>query len=297
MIVICNVGCSKKHPTTDTAKAIAEFKLPQIPIMLTDSNQINEYLVWHYWDNYDFNDSSIINQNRYTEEIFVNYVSLLPKVKLEKARLSIKNLLQKAQADSSTFSHFIQLTERYFYNPTSVFRNDEYYIPALEVIVASKTLDDPYKIRPNFQLKMALKNRVGSKTTDLNLRLPNGNNFRISDCEVLFTILIFYNPNCHTCHETIKSMKNSELIFNLIEQQKLKIIAINSDCDNEAWLKYQSQIPTTWINGLSADQETNLTQKYDLKASPTLYLLGKDKIILLKDAQIEQIINYLNKAW
>ena len=39
-------------------------------------------------------------------------------------------------------------------------------------------------------------------------------------------------------------------------------------------------------------KEKNL---YDLKAIPTLYLLDKDKKVLLKDATVAQIDQYLNK--
>ena len=52
------------------------------------------------------------------------------------------------------------------------------------------------------------------------------------------------------------------------------------------------EIPDGWIN--SYDKElTVLTEEcYDLKAMPALYLLDKDKKVLLKDATVKEIEDY-----
>lgn len=50
-----------------------------------------------------------------------------------------------------------------------------------------------------------------------------------------------------------------------------------------------------WINGY--DKKTVIKEKnlYDLKAIPTLYLLDKDKKVLLKDVMVGQIEEYFKK--
>ncbi len=286
-------GCSAKQPNPQTSTPAREFKLPEIPLMLTDSTEIRAFLAMHYWDNYNFADTTISQQISYTEEAFINYIILLQKTSNNIATKSIQKLMQKAQADSGVFAYFMGLSERYFYDPTSPFRNDEFYIPALEVIMSSNLLSASQKIRPAFQLNMARKNRVGTKATDLNFILRNGENKRMYECMAFYTLLIFYNPDCHTCHETIIKMKNSKLLSELIQNKSLKTIAIYTDSDKKAWLKYHSNIPEMWINGWLNGLNTKQAEKYDLKASPTLYLLAKDKTVILKDAQIEQVLDYL----
>ena len=61
--------------------------------------------------------------------------------------------------------------------------------------------------------------------------------------------------------------------------------------------RHRNEIPDGWIN--SYDKElTVLTEEcYDLKAMPTLYLLDKDKKVLLKDAAVRDIEDYFeNKS-
>ena len=61
----------------------------------------------------------------------------------------------------------------------------------------------------------------------------------------------------------------------------------------EEWRKALPQMPhDNWINGY--DDGTIITNKrlYDIKAIPTLYLLDKNKRIILKDTSLEEIENY-----
>ena len=49
-----------------------------------------------------------------------------------------------------------------------------------------------------------------------------------------------------------------------------------------------------WIDAYDAEQTILNQNLYDLKAIPTLYLLDKDKKVLLKDASVGQIEVYLH---
>ena len=51
--------------------------------------------------------------------------------------------------------------------------------------------------------------------------------------------------------------------------------------------------PKEWINGYDKKLVIKEKNLYDLKAIPTLYLLDKDKKVLLKDATVAQIDQYL----
>lgn len=92
-----------------------------------------------------------------------------------------------------------------------------------------------------------------------------------------YTLLLFYNPDCHGCAETLATMKTSAVLNSPHIMKQMKILAFYPDEDREVWTKHQNEIPDGWIN--SYDKElTVLTEEcYDLKAMPALYLLDKDK--------------------
>ena len=54
-------------------------------------------------------------------------------------------------------------------------------------------------------------------------------------------------------------------------------------------------MPDSWVVAYDAEQAVNEKETYVLPAIPTLYLLDRDKRVLLKDAPVEQVEYYLKK--
>lgn len=71
------------------------------------------------------------------------------------------------------------------------------------------------------------------------------------------------------------------------------LIEIYPDEELDEWKKHLSEFPNEWINGYDKKFTIKEEQVYDLKAIPTLYLLDKDKTVLLKDATAPAIEAYL----
>lgn len=71
------------------------------------------------------------------------------------------------------------------------------------------------------------------------------------------------------------------------------MLSFYPDEELEEWRKHLNEFPEEWIN--SYDKELTLREKqlYDLKAIPTLYLLDREKKVLLKDATAQVIEEYL----
>ena len=90
-------------------------------------------------------------------------------------------------------------------------------------------------------------------------------------------------------------MKQAPAINKEFEAGNLKILSVYPDEDKEEWERHLSDFPKEWINGY--DKKLMIKEKnlYDLKAIPTLYLLDKNKKVLLKDAVVGQIEQYLQQ--
>lgn len=268
------------------------FKMVEIPSILTTPEDRAEYLVLNYWNNLDFSDTTYINKEDVTEQAFVNYIDILPHTKPEIADKSIKETIQKASVEKKMLNYFFELSEKYLYEPNSPMRNEELFIPILEAIIASPALDDTEKIRPQSLLQLALKNRIGEKANDFTFTLKNGQQQKLYDQHADYLLLYFYNPDCSACKETSGKMKSSPVISSLLENKKLKILAVYPDEDLAEWEKNINDIPANWINSYDKEVHIKNEEVYDLKAIPTLYLLDKNKNVILKDAYIQQIEAY-----
>lgn len=73
------------------------FILPEIPPALNERESRAEYLVLHYWDNFDFSDTLVIRDAEIAEQAFVDYIVLLPHTAKAVADASIRSTLENAR--------------------------------------------------------------------------------------------------------------------------------------------------------------------------------------------------------
>lgn len=293
LLIFLLFSCGSKIEK-EQAQPPKKLTMITIPAALNTPDDRAAYLVMHYWDNFDFADTSYINRPEITEQALVDYIDIFQHVPDQTASESISSVLNKAQTNQAMYSYFTSLFEKYLYDPESPFRNEEYYIPVLENIIASDNVTADNKVRPRFQLKLAQKNRVRTQATDFRFALSSGQERRLSDLSSDYLLLMFYDPECANCKETKEQIKASPVIAQLTGSGQLDILAIYADEDIENWKKHSTDIPGTWINGYDKAQVIKEQQLYDLRAMPTLYLLDRNKTIIRKDAPFENIEQYLS---
>lgn len=120
-VVLSIVSCSNTNKPASIENPA--FILPQIPIVMTLPEQRAEYLVLHYWDNFEFSDTTLINLPDITEQAFVDYINLLSHTSAETLCKSISTMLDKAiNGDKAIFDYFVELYDKYLYAPNSPMR-------------------------------------------------------------------------------------------------------------------------------------------------------------------------------
>jgi AhpC/TSA family. len=309
LMLATGISCSSSKKTqTEPLEALRieaqiivpdTFVLPLIPETLTDSGDRAKYLVMHFWDRFDFADRGLIQRPDITEQAFVDYINILNYVPKENADKSLVYALNKAQADTAMYVHFTTLFEKYFYDPNSPFRNEEYYLPVLEEAVRSPLLPEEIASRYRFQLDMTTKNRVGEKAGDFTYTVASGQSFTLHDLKSEYTLLLFSNPGCSTCAAVIDQLNHSEalngaLSLNSPTRTMLTILTLYPDGDLSEWTAHLPEMPARWVHGYDKGREITKKRLYDIKAIPTLYLLDKDKKVILKDTSIEAMESFFS---
>lgn len=294
-------GCNQGKVSQQNDESVAEPEqvvayntfqaavLPEIPSVLTTPDQQASFMVEHYWDKSDFADTCYLTHQDITEQAWVDYINLLNYVPLETAREAIKKVFTRTSFHKEVFKNLTDLADKYLYDPNSPMRNEEFYIPVLESMLASPLLNESEKIRPKDRLNLAQKNRPGTTALDFTYTLASGKQGTLHGLSADYTILFINNPGCRACAETITGMKRSSIFNQLLSENKIKILALYTDTDLAEWQKHLSDFPDTWVNAYDRHQIISNRNLYDLKAIPTLYLLDKDKTVLLKDATFQSI--------
>ena len=98
--------------------------------------------------------------------------------------------------------------------------------------------------------------------------------------------------------EIITALKNMPQISDMITSGRLAVLNIYIDEDIAAWRSYMPIYPEEWYNGFDPDSVIRTDVLYNVRAIPSLYILDKDKTVVMKDAVTEKVMSFINQnAW
>lgn len=298
------VACKSSHkPTTDSEPTIATTKqtakqlnfIPALAPAMLPQEQKMEYMREHYWDKFDFADTTFINQIDSTKMLTAFAVYATGYIPDSLAYKYMPRLMQRASTSKRMYTYFLMLAEGVLHDPNSPLRNDEKYIPVLESAVQSSLLDEYERMPYEYDLEIARQNRIGRTANDFTYTLASGRTATLHNIKADYTLIFISNPGCPMCREVKEQITTSPMLQELIERKELKVLVIYPDTDLEAWREHLQDYPASWINGYDADQRIEKERLYDLKAIPALYLLDKQKRVMAKDctdvAYIEKLLS------
>lgn len=293
-LMACGGKPQAQTPVAPPQKTLT-FTLPEVPVMLQQVEDRLNYVVEHYWDHFDFRDTAYINVPEVTEQALVNYIDLLARVTPERADSSLTQVVRRSMQEPKMEKYLTETFRRYLMDPNSPLRNDELYEPVARLL-AERTSDIAVSSKAEHDLRLIRINRRGTKAADFTFTRYDGGQQRLHRLSADRLILLFYDPDCENCAQTLESMKTSSVLADCLAQQKVKLLAVYADEELERWKQYHPSLPATWLNAY--DKEHRIMQEglYDLQALPSLYLLDADKNVLLKDASWEQVEQYLKEG-
>ncbi len=269
------------------------FRLPDIPAVLTTPEERAAYLTLHYWDHFDFADTTLIDRPEITEQAFVDFISVLPYTPMEHAQVAVDSLIGRTLARKAMFYHFIELADKYLYEPNSPMHDEDLHILVLQSVVNDPRVEEIDKLRPRYLLEIARKNRPGDVAADFAFICRDGSRRRLSEIKAEYLLLYFNDPECGECRSMKERLAASPTVNGLLNAGRLKLLSVCVEGRTAAWEK--AAFPARWIDGCDDGQRLTRDEVYDLKAMPTLYLLDAGKRVILKDAPIERIEAWLSE--
>lgn len=276
----------------DTTVMQILFPFPAIPEVLTSPKDRKSYLLTHYWEQFDFADTTLVNNRDVTEQGFVNFIALLADgaTPEDLMRESLENWCTGFVGQAHARKVLTQTADDYLYNPNSPFYNEALYGMYLETLLKALPAGDAMRSSYDFKLKLLKRNNVGDRATDFAYYLPDGMRRTLAATPVKGDrlLLVFYDPECESCHAVLGQMAADRGLAEAVKAGKLSVLAVYTEGNEAAWRKALPDLPEGWMMG--TDHEAVKTGAlYDLKAMPSLYLLDGKKTVLLKDAAYEKI--------
>ena len=267
------------------------FPQVNIPSVYTGEEERLEYLLNHYWD--DFRGVPMDE----IEVALANFIGIMDNAPLPVSQKAMARLFdriceeEKADTSAHCYTLMTQLVSKYLYDPNSPLRNEDYYLPFVRLMAESPMTSDELKPAYRYEAESCSICRSGTTAPDFRMRTATGRTLSLYDVKAEYTMLFFSNPGCEACKAIIDEVMSVPEIVYLIDRGEVAVVNVYVDEDLEAWRDYESHYPETWISCYDFPRVIRNERLYEVRAIPSLYLLDRDKTILLKDAPTQKVIN------
>lgn len=261
--------------------------------MQSSQEQRFAYMRDHFWDKFDFADT-LYTTKADTVEMCRAYATYVSTFVGPLDQEPIRKLMQRASVSKKMFDYFVMLSDKVLHDPNSPVRSDELYIAVLEAQIASPHYDKYEKMAPEYDLRIVSQNRIGRKANDFNYTVKSGRTRNLYSLKSDFVVVYINNPGCGMCRDITKAMQESPIINDCLQKGTLKILAIYPDEQLDEWHKHYNDMPKAWINAYDKGCHINRENLYNIAAIPALYMLDKEKRVLVKDStnvgEIEEVL-------
>lgn len=274
-----------------------ELPVPTVPDSIKLPTDRADYIIAHFWDKMDFADTTQSLDTAFMEQNFVNYIQLYDYASDDGRSKGTERLMGKAGVMESTYRFVADIAERYLTDSNSPMRNEEHFLPFIEVIVDNTILPPEEKIRYEYLKTKILKNRPGTVGADFSF-IDRCGKLRSLGNKVkgaAYTLLLFYDYDCETCAGVEKEMMTNLILNSAIDSGLLNVVAVNVfGNDLSKWKRQSATLPDNWTVGYSPENELVDKEFYCVDAAPTLYFLDSDRKVILKDAPLADVISLLD---
>ena len=271
---------------------------------VTDSLFQYRYFREHYFDYIDFTDARYLRTPSYHQKLSAyiqKYTYQIPD-SLYKA---IDFVVNKSRANEELFRYTVSWITN-TYEKSKIMGMDAIFVHMAEKYYLTDDVD---------WVDSTQKRKIQEQYTKLNPLLigkvaPNivladtaqKEWFNLHKIVAPYTLVYIWSPTCGHCKKVTPKMYK---VYEKYKDYGFKVFAVGTEYENIEWKKYIRDHNLDWINVSDSpefpnnikDYPLNFRVNYDVFSTPKIYLLDKDKKIVAKRIEDEQIDDFLARAF
>lgn len=281
-------GGSKSEDKKSSAQAP---EMPTPPAIMTAPTERAGYMLGGLFEGVEEITPDMFANDRAREEWLSDLYAIGSNADEEVQRRTMDTFFNLATPAMDSIA--LEIGANYLGHPNSPIFNEERYLLVMEEANKQGLLDTADQVRLEDRKALFNRNKVGFPAEDFTYQTADGSKHTLYNSFKGYELLLmFYNPDCGTCQKFMEYIGTSNIIKSAVKKG-LKVLCIYAQDDVEEWLSKLSIVPDFATAGYNADGVIWNESLYDLKALPTLYLLDKEKKVILKDTFPQDIENYL----
>lgn len=273
------------------------FQKPEIPLSIDRPHEQALYYLSHFWDDFDFHQGDELlkdaKKKRMLEKDFRDFLTIALTLPLEDVKPLLTIPAQRAEGE--LFYLFDELYSRYLYDENAPYKNELYYAEILGWYLTSPKIDFATMERTKSTLRLIQRNKPGSFAENFSFVLSTGEVRQLTQYRGRYTLLLFYHPGCEGCRRASAYIDKSEFLNQEVQSGRLHLLYIYPENDSDNFKRSLSTIPHNAQAGINSNEVVINTPLYDLRQSPTVYLLDDKGYVVLKNTSPHEAEAYLAK--
>ncbi len=287
---------------TYVAKLVQGMQKPVVPeppkndtSRTAEKNWQFYYYKNHFFDNFNIADSGLLRSPIYQPKID-EYMDKLTLQEPDSIDAAADYLLSKAEPNKEVYRYLlVKLTNKYETSNIMgmervfVYLAENYYLKG-KAYWADTSLINKFDKR----VKELKPNLIGNTAPDMTLLDTLMRPVRLSDLHSRFTILFFYDPDCGHCKKATPELY--DLYQKELKSKGVTVWAASIVTDIKKWKAFvRNDHLKGWINVADPYLHDNFRAEYDIKSTPTIYILDSKKKIIAKRLGVDQIGDFIDK--
>jgi len=241
-----------------------------------------DYTKNHYFDHLDFSKKWLLYTN-FVDDKINYYLNELIEPIPDTISHRVDELLQKMQANPEIYRFYlVKFINQYAHSKEVGY--DAIFVHITQKYLKNKTvegLDSTVISQIVRSAELAAPVLIGKKAPNMTLYLADGTPKSIFDVKKDYTVLFFWGPNCGYCDKAAPFLVD----FHKKYKDLVNVITIctqQGEAAKQCHEKSQAHDFTGMINLSDPNYTSSFFTLYYVQATPTIYILGKDKTILSK---------------
>ncbi len=252
-----------------------------------DSLNAYYYTKTHYWDKIDFSDERIVRTPIFHEKL-KTYLTVLVVQHPDSVIAEGEKIVAQTVSAPELFKFVVwylgNMTER-----SNIMGMEKAFVHfAREYYLKGKTWWASEAVLKKMEERVRVLERtlLGAIAPELQMWDTNKVVTSLHRVQANFTVLVFWDYECGHCNKVLPVLRD---FYHEVKMEGVQVFAVCTKTDLEKWKKAIQEKQLDWINvngGYSINRYDTL---YDIMATPVIFLLDKDKKILAKKIEVEQL--------
>ena len=252
------------------------------------------YYKQHFFDNFDMTDARLLRTPFFVSKV-TKYVNETVLQMPDTVASECIRIIEMCRPNKEMFRYFVS----HFYNMANksnimgmdaalVTLADKYYLSGEADWASEKFISDLREQVDGIRYTL-----IGGTAHDMKMPSYTGEWFKLHEVKAPYTILVFWEPSCGHCKKEIPHMH--ETLWKKFEKYGVKIFAVYCQVDEKPWTEFiEEHQLEDWINVYDPYGKTGFRKYYNIKSTPTIFVLDKDKKIVAKKLGVDQISDFLS---